>query len=304
MTSSSPQLAQFSQVKPTTVGGKIVQFPLSRIFISIAFLVPISLLQMAFIENFRPPVGAPARSLVINLEVLVGFTLFLLAYILYVRLIEKRRPYEVSYRGALTETACGLLIGGALIGLLVTLLAALGHYRMAAFNPDYFIPFKAILPAMMTAFVEELLFRLIIFRLTEEMLGSWVAIAIQALLFGFAHGGNPGATLWSSVAIVIEAGVLLAAAYMLTRRLWLVLGIHFAWNYTQAAIFGIATSGNKVEGLIMPLISGPTWLTGGQFGIEASVPAVVLCLATGLVVLYLAVKKGRVVPPLWIRARS
>ena len=304
MIKSAPQFAQFSRVRPTSALGKIVQFPLSRILISIAFLVPISLLQMAFAENIRSGLDGSVRSLVINLEATVGFTLFLLSYILYVRLIERRKPFEVSVKGALTESAYGLLIGGALMGILVVLLSTLGYYRMGAFNPDYLIPVKAVLPAIMAAFIEELLFRLILFRLTEELLGSWVAIAIQAVLFGFAHAANPGATLWSSVAIVIEAGVLLAAAYMLTRRLWLVLGIHVAWNYTQATIFGISTSGNKVNGLIMPLIDGPTWLTGGEFGIEASVPAVILCLATGLVVLYLAVKKDSVVSPLWIRNRS
>ena len=304
MTPDSIQLTQFTQVRPTTVGGRIIQFPLSRILISIAFLVPISLLQMAFAKNVRLGLEGSARSLSINLEAVIGFTLFLLSYALYTRLVEKRKATEISAKGAVIETGYGLLIGGALMGALVGLLFVLGYYRLAAFNPDYLLPVKAILPALMAAFVEELLFRLILFRLTEELLGSWVAFAIQALLFGFAHGANPGATLWSSVAIVIEAGVLLAAAYMLTRRVWLVLGIHLAWNFTQSTIFGITVSGTRAEGLMMPLIKGPAWLTGGQFGIEASVPAVVLGLVAGLVILYLAVKKGRIVAPAWIRARS
>jgi len=75
-----------------------------------------------------------------------------------------------------------------------------------------------------------------------------------------------------------------------------------AWNYTQSAIFSGAVSGNEAApGLIRSTIKGPDLLTGGRFGVESSVLALLLCTTTGIVMLVMAVKRGRVVPPIWKR---
>ena len=73
--------------------------------------------------------------------------------------------------------------------------------------------------------------------------GSWVALALTSAAFGAAHLGNPDATWFSSLAITIEAGILLGAVYMLTRRLWAAMGLHAAWNFTQGWIFGLPCLG-------------------------------------------------------------
>ena len=66
-----------------------------------------------------------------------------------------------------------------------------------------------------------------------DRFGLWGALGISALIFGFAHMINPSASIWSSVAIAIEAGVLLGAAYKYTNSLWFPIGIHWAWNFTR-----------------------------------------------------------------------
>ncbi len=95
---------------------------------------------------------------------------------------------------------------------------------------------------------------------------------------------------------------MLAAAYMLTRRLWLSIGFHMAWNYTQSAIFSGIVSGNVAQqGLIKSTMHGPNWLTGGNFGVESSVLALLLCTSTGIVMLVMAVRRGKIVQPVWKR---
>jgi membrane protease YdiL (CAAX protease family) len=154
----------------------------------------------------------------------------------------------------------------------------------------------------MGAFVQRLVFTLILFRLIEEFAGSWSAMVAVALIFGFAHIGNENATVWTSVALVISDGILMAAAYMLTRRIWLVWGLHAGWNYFQDGIFGMPNSGiTSLESWLNPAISGPAWLTGGSFGIEASVLAVLLNLGVGLVILKKAIHNRMVVQPVWKR---
>lgn len=155
--------------------------------------------------------------------------------------------------------------------------------------------------ALASAYTEELLFRGILLRILEEFLGTWIALLGSSALFALIHAANPNATLFSVVAIFLEAGILLGAAYILTRRLWLAIGIHFAWNFTQAGIFGVNVSGTSLGGLLDSELSGPALLSGGRFGIETSVFAVVLCLGVGIALVVLAHRKGRIQAPGWKR---
>ena len=98
-------------------------------------------------------------------------------------------------------------------------------------------------------------------------------VKLAALFFGAAHIFNPGATLWSSAAIAIEAGLLLAMIYHVTRSLWACIGLHAAWNIMQGTLYGIPVSGSKADGWLVSMRTGPDWLSGGVFGAEASVVA-------------------------------
>ena len=111
------------------------------------------------------------------------------------------------------------------------------------------------------------------------------------------EGHIPGA-----IFISIEAGLLLAAAYLLTRRLWLAMGVHMAWNYTLSAVFsGVVSGGVSDPGLIRGTFDGPELLTGGSFGLESSILALVLCTGAGLIMAVLAHLRGHFLPPPWTR---
>lgn len=148
--------------------------------------------------------------------------------------------------------------------------------------------------AIASGVFEETLFRGIVQRQIERMGGSWVALAITSAIFGFAHLMNPNATLVAGIAITVEAGLLLGAAYLVTRRLWLPIGIHAGWNFTQAWVFSAPVSGGAVKpGLLVTRLDGPVWLTGGAFGLEASLVAMVVATAAGLVMLRIAIRRGQ-----------
>ena len=107
-----------------------------------------------------------------------------------------------------------------------------------------------IASAVFPAVSEEMVFRGVLFRWLEEFGGSWVALLVTSALFGAAHLANPNASWVAAVGIALEAGVMLGAAYMLTRSLWLPMGLHAAWNFTQGEIFDIPVSGTKVDGVV------------------------------------------------------
>lgn len=95
--------------------------------------------------------------------------------------------------------------------------------------------------ALSTAIIEELVFRRLMLQSIQKLWGSWIALAVTSLTFGAFHLGNPGATLWSALAITLKAGVLLGAAFLWRRNLWFAMGLHFAWNALEDAL-GIPVS--------------------------------------------------------------
>ena len=233
----------------------------------------------------------------------------LLVYLGSVRWIERRPVSEFAPAGAWREMLAGLFTGFALFTCVMGILWAFGVYHPAGLGSGKALGTGLAL-AVMSGVFEEILFRGILFRASAGIVGTWGALLFTASIFGAAHLANHGATLFSGVAIMLEAGVLLGAAYALTRRLWLPIGLHIAWNFTEGQIFGMSVSGSSPAGtaadsaVLRGSLSGPQLLTGGAFGPEASVVAVLVCLLVAIYFLYRTVKLGRIEPPAWIRSRS
>ena len=167
-----------------------------------------------------------------------------------------------------------------------------GGYKIGGIGNDWTALAKSLFTFLVVAVGEEVLFRGIVFRLLDQQWGTVVALILSALLFGFVHITNDNATVWSSVAIAVEAGLLLGAAYKWSGNLWLPIGIHWAWNFFQGPVFGFAVSGNDTSSLIKPVIEGSEWLTGGTFGAEASIPAFVTGLIFTALFLYWSWKRN------------
>jgi membrane protease YdiL (CAAX protease family) len=286
----------FTQIHPVSRLGMFVQFPIVRILIALMFLVPVLAINKAFKMAVYPALSGNAVVVIRYIEVAVFFALFVVAYRLYAKHIEKRPALEISIAGWARETGAGFLVSFVLVSFIVALLAAFGCYRIVSLSETPGVAVDLLFKFFMGAFLEELLFRLVLFKLTEELLGSWPALALQALLFGFSHLANENATVFTSFAIAIIGGLLYTAAYMYTRRIWFPLGLHLGWNYFQSGIFGMPNSGSPYDGLLIPQIAGPAWLTGGTFGIEASYVAILLCCVTGVALVVRAQHRGQLVP--------
>ncbi|MEU2678504.1 CPBP family intramembrane glutamic endopeptidase [Streptomyces sp. NPDC007107] len=233
------------------------------------------------------------------LQLLLGLLTAVLAVLVYgwvVRRTEHRPSTEVARKGAEAAIGRGLLIGVAMFGAVITNIAVNAHYEInglgsvtGAFGLLGFMAAAAV--------TEELLFRGVLFRIIEQRTGTWIALTLTGVVFGAAHLLNPDATLWGGLAIAIEAGGMLAAAYAATRNLWVPIGLHFGWNFAAAGIFSTEVSGNDTpQGLLDTATSGPTWVTGGAFGPEGSVYSVVFGILITLLFLRLAHRRGNLVP--------
>jgi membrane protease YdiL (CAAX protease family) len=132
---------------------------------------------------------------------------------------------------------------------------------------------------VLVGMAEEMMFRGVIFGVTERSLGSKPTIVISALLFSLAHLPNEGVSALA-IAVIAVYGVMQAALYMKTRRLWACIGTHIAWNYCISQVFSSTVSGHAAtDGLLRGELVGNAMLTGGVFGVEGSVITLLLIAA-------------------------
>ncbi|MEU4220715.1 CPBP family intramembrane glutamic endopeptidase [Actinoplanes sp. NPDC026623] len=242
-------------------------------------------------------VSAVAGNALLTLTLgLLTAVLAVLVYAWVVRRTEHRAPTEVARAGAARRIVRGMLIGTGMAAAVVLNIALLGDYRVDGFGS--ITGALGLFGFMAAAAVsEELLFRGVLFRVIEERTGTWIALLLTGAAFGLAHLFNPDATLWGAISIAIEAGFMLAACYAATRNLWVPIGLHFGWNLALGAVFGAVVSGNgESKGLLESTLSGSALATGGDFGPEASLYAVGAGAALTLVFLWLARRRGNLVP--------
>jgi uncharacterized protein len=230
---------------------------------------------------------------------MIGAAAIAIYYLASFRWIERRKAPELNPKGRANEFGAGLALGVALFSSVMAVLWAIGVYRFTGWGTFLDLG-RGALFALTAAVLEEILFRGYLFRLLSAATGTWLAVLVTSALFGAAHAANPGATLFSSFAIAVEAGVILAGAYAVTGRLWMPIGLHMGWNFAESTIWGMSVSGGDVTPSFMRgRLSGAPVLTGGAFGPEASIIAVLLCFAVGATLLCRTVRLGRVLRPMW-----
>jgi membrane protease YdiL (CAAX protease family) len=285
-----------------SLGRRILLFPLTLLLIAAALLAGSAIAIFAILGALKVPIGPLARE-----SVLAGCALF--TFVVVGRLIERRTFAELGFgRGLARDMGIGLALGAGIISLVISLLALFGWYQVvgpgALAGAGIVTNLSVVLLFLLVALFEEVTFRGLLFRIVENGLGSWGALIVSAVFFGGAHLGNPGATLASSIAIALEAGVLLGAIYMATRSLWMVIGVHWAWNYFEGPVFGAQVSGYDIPSLLHSVTTGPVLWTGGAFGPEAGLFAVIIGGIVGAIFIWLSLRRGQVIAPMWARRAS
>lgn len=278
---------------------RIWQFPLVSMVVALVLVIGVAWLSSLAVEYvIDPNVTGP---LGLFLGVISLIALCLIVYKLAIRHLGAKKHDDLPFDTiALRDTVLGFAAGTLLISSCVGLAALFGVYRITGWGSFAHWPEILILTGLYAGFFEELLIRGIVLRWLEELTGSWIALALSSLLFGLLHAGNDNATFFSSFAIAVEAGILLGAAYMLTRSLWLAMGLHAGWNVAQG-LWDVPISGNDFSGIVNAQMEGPVLLSGGGFGLEATIFTLVVATGAGIWMLTRAANTGRIVKPIWSR---
>lgn len=212
-------------------------------------------------------------------------------------LLEERPADELSGNGVAREVAAGFLVGAGAVTLTVVLITGLGFLRFQGFGS--WAGMVSLIPITAHASYIEVMLRGVLFRIVQERAGSWWALAISIVVFGLAYLTNANTSLYGATVFGIEAGMLLSAAYVLSRRFWLPIGIFFGWNFMQAGVFGPNLSGWEVDSLLRSQVSGPSFVSGGSSGVEGSFVAAVIACGVGGWFFVKAHRRGQIVPPPW-----
>ncbi len=223
-----------------------------------------------------------------------GAAIVLATYTLLVRLGEDRHQTELSIKAAPLGLLAGLAAGFLMFSGVMAIQIGFHFYDFAYHGPAS--AWRSAGLAIESGVLEEVLVRGVLLRLAWRAFGPWLALLLSAVLFGAGHIGNPGATAFTTACIAIEAGVMLGSFYALTGRLWVSIGLHAGWNFTQGYLFGATVSGSKFGEAIARNTARadlPHWLTGGAFGPEASLPALTVCTVVGGATLWVAWRAGR-----------
>jgi len=277
---------------------KVIEFPLVAMILAILAFILTGTAAMVIAKLFHDPWAGEQ----IVWKLIFAALLVVVYKLVIARLGEIKRD-DLRGAGAVRDLSVGLGVGAGIMVLIAAIAAALNVYSISGPGDTINLFPEIVAMGVFPAISEEILFRGILFRWFEELGGSWFALALTSAIFGLAHLHNPGATPMTSFFIAVEAGVLLGAAYMLTRSLWLPIGLHAAWNLTQGEVLDVSVSGIPIEGLVTAHVQGPQLLSGGPFGFEGSILGLIFATAAGLWFLVRAIRKGEVMRPWWVRRR-
>jgi hypothetical protein len=273
----------------------ILYFPVTRIIVGLAACLGIGLLGMEGTHSVLEKTSIPENWK----DPITGTVFAILVIVLYIQLYrryENRKVTELSAARFPRSVISGILLGAALATLII-LVQHLGHaYDITATRP--FVP---VLPncwnTFVNAVVAEMLIVGIVFRISEDWLGTYLALAILVVLFFFLHITAPGATPVSALAVSMHAAFLLGPAFIFTRSLWFPIAIHFAWDFSFAAIYGASINGYTMDNsLFQSRIDGSGLLTGGYFGPQGSLQAALFCLIAGMIFIRASRRRGNIKP--------
>ncbi len=274
---------------PSSRWHRVLRHPLARMLAASLVMFLALALSFALTEALLP------KDMRIAWPNLAAAAACALGYWAYVKRVERRDVTELGASGALSEWMRGAALG-VLLGLLTLApLWGIGVYRFEGLGASFPL-LKQIPEMLLVSVMEELLMRGVVFRIAQQAWGTRRALALTTLLFVVAH--LPGDISWIGMLVTAAASLAFTAAYQVSERLWLPMGMHFAWNYLFSAVFSVPVSGHEAEAWLHGSMSGPGWLSGGAYGVEASVMALLVWSVAAALLLRRAHARGKFTPRL------
>lgn len=221
------------------------------------------------------------------------FLLFLLAVGYSLLDIIARRPASARSSLALPnrltasrEWLIGVALGWGIVALTVLPMALAGDLHVSVwFQPRAFLLLLLNLAVIaLVSLAQETVYRGYPFRRLIDAIGPVAATFGMSIIFALARGIQGDAS-GAAMLIAFLSGIVFSIAWFRTHGLWLAWGMRFGWMASMGVLFGLPIAGSYDQTSILQTTTvGRTWLTGDDYGPEASfflIPALIV----GLIVL-------------------
>lgn len=271
---------------------KILHFPITKIVIGVIVCFGAMVLARNFVTKpiFHSLISQ--KNIADTIINYISFFQLLVSYYFLFKFYENRQVTELSLKRIGKEAVGGFLLGFSVIAIVIAIVFSMGYYSVTDIGSASYMlaPFSLL---VLAAIIEDLFHRGLILRLVEGSLGTYVGLLV-GILVEMQHLFNPNVNLTAIISYVIW-GFTMSSLYIYTKRVWLPFFFHLGWNFSQP-FFGSNLSGLDDMGYILRgKFEGPQFLTGGIYGIEASILPNVLLLTVGIVFFYLSIKRGKII---------
>jgi uncharacterized protein len=270
----------------------VLYFPITKIIIGIGFCFAI----LVGVQNFiTKPIFykiMPTKAIADTIRNYISVVVLSLSYLYLFRFYEKRKITELSAKQLPGEFIGGFILGFSTLSLVILILYFFGYYNVINIsNYSYLLaPFSFLVIA---AFFEEIFFRLIIYRILEEWLGTYWALLLICIVFTIPHLFNDHVSVLAVLTILLFSFTT-SIMYNYTKRVWLPFAFHLSWNFSQP-FYGSNLSGvEDIGSIIKAKFEGPKLFIGSAFGIEDSIFSVIFLTILSITFLYFSIRKGKI----------
>lgn len=223
---------------------------------------------------------------------------FVLVYFIlwtWLRFVEKRPFWTLGYelKNALSQYACGFLLGALMFAGSVGILALFGSVSFEQGDPTQQGLAAlggvslVLLGWIIQGGAEEALMRGWVLPVIGARYKPWIGLLISSIIFAFLHGLNPNLSVIALLNLTLF-GVFAGLYAMREGSMWGISALHSVWNWVQGNFFGFQVSGTNASGgtLINLMETGADWLTGGEFGPEGGLVVTAVIVIGIFIVLF------------------
>jgi len=265
----------------------------------VLFLLGQTIVLFIGYEFFQLDLHHPNKDWPTTCVFLFSFSLGAAFIVLWVRWFERRNLSDFGFNGqGLHRYGRGLGIGFLSIIVVIGLIYILGGYQIYQSGLLLRPSLSGLIPLVILFFgfmvqgaTEEIMTRGWILQNIASRHGLKIALIINMLVFSSLHAANIKASneLYLGLFNIFLVALFLGLYAFKDASLWGVCAWHCAWNWLLGTGFGLEVSGEKLP--VTPLLIGltpnphaPWWLTGADFGPEASIVTTVSLIISILLV--------------------
>ena len=278
--------------------GKILSFPILKIIIGVALINVSAFIMRNLIESILYSLGINNEFTVSTLVFITRILTLYFIYKLFIWIYEKRKLEEFEFnKTSFIHFSIGSTIGIISIGLVFLFNWIFGWIKIQSINSNIHI-IDGIYYNIFFALLQDIVYFLIIFKITEKYLGTYFSAIIAGLIFGGKHLLFPDYTIFSGLMIFLNGAILFPALFVKSRNIWIIFGFHFFWNYIQNSILGISIPEGQTS-IFNAFVNGPAIFTGDSTGFEPSIITLLIAILIGMYYYREARKKGKIIKPIW-----